>query len=81
MKNRFKQQYFKRSSVSLDDYTFWGVRMEILFRGFTKAEMFSIDQEFRQIIAKKKQDAATGGRLREVVVEKMQTDAFKDILQ
>ena len=74
----FKHQYIKKMDHRHEDCVFWGVKMEVLYRGFSKDDMFLIESEIRNVICRKKAEIARSGKLREISIERLDTLAFKD---
>lgn len=60
------------------DNVFWGVKMEVLFRGFSKDDMFRIESQIRDLICREKAEISASGKLREIAIERLDTLAFKD---
>lgn len=77
-KHFIQHRYCRRIKQNLDDYTFWGIRLEVLFRGFSPSEMFQIESEIRDLIARTKSQALKTAQLREVVLEHLIIKPFKD---
>lgn len=77
-KKAIQHRYCKRINHSLDNHSFWGIRLEVLFRGFSPAEMFQIESEIRDLISRKKADAVKSALLKEVVLENLIIKPFKD---
>jgi hypothetical protein len=74
-----QHRYMRRiPHYRIDDHPFWGVQMEVLFRGFSHSEMFRIEAEIRDLIARNKKKALDSGRLKEVVLHYIATKPFKD---
>jgi hypothetical protein len=73
-----QHRYCKRINQNLDNHTSWGIRLEVLFRGFSPSEMFRIEAEIRDLIARYKSQAIKSGQLKEVVLENLITKPFKD---
>jgi len=79
VKNKIiRHRYITRMDREPRDQTFWGVKMEVLFRGFSKEDMFAVESEIRDLICRRKQDILRSGKLREIVIERLDTLAFKD---
>ena len=74
----FVHRYIKNMDRCHEDQTFWGVKMEVLFRGFAKADMFRIEGKIRDLICLEKAEIAKSGKLREIAIERLDTLAFKD---
>lgn len=77
-KKVIQHRYVKRISNNLDSHIFWGIRLEVLFRGFSHREMFQIESELMDLIVRFKKNAADSGTLKEIVVENVITKPFKD---
>lgn len=73
-----RHHYCKKISHNLDNHIFWGIRLEVLFRGFSHREIFQIQSEIMDLIANFKKRAANSGQLKEIVVENLITKPFKD---
>lgn len=77
-KRVIQHRYCKRVNQNLDNHTCWGIRIEVLFRGYSPAEMFRIEAEIRDLIARYKYQAVKSGQLKETVLENLVTKPFKD---
>lgn len=77
-KKAVQHRYCKRINHNLDNHIFWGIRLEVLFRGYSPAEMFQIEAEIRELLARKKADAIKSAQLKEVTLENIVTKPFKD---
>jgi hypothetical protein len=75
-----RHQYIRRMDREHRDNTFWGVKMEVLFRGFSKSDMFIVESEIRDLICRRKREIQKSGKLREISIERLDTVAFKDVL-
>lgn len=77
-KKAIQHRYCKRINQRLENHTFWGIRLEVLFRGFSPAEMFQIEAELRDLISRRKTQALNSAQLKEVSLEALITKPFKD---
>lgn len=77
-KRVIQHRYCKRINHNLDNHSSWGIRIEVLFRGYSPAEMFRIEAEIRDLFARHKSQALKSGLLKEVVLENLITKPFKD---
>lgn len=73
-----RHRYIRKMDRQHRDCVFWGVKMEVLFRGFSKSDMFVVESEIRDLICRRKQEIQKTGKLREICIERLDTTAFKD---
>lgn len=78
MKN-FRVAYVKKAS-DFDKYTHFGIRAEILFRGFSKSDILRIEQRIRLKIWEEIELSRKCGRICEVTMDKFDVKPFKDEL-
>ncbi len=77
-KPAIQHRYVRRINRCLENHSSWGIRLEVLFRGFSPADMFRIEGKIRDLIAREKQAAFDTGELKEVVLHNLVTKPFKD---
>jgi len=81
MRPLWKHKYIRRILRSIRDHNFWGLRLEVLFRGFSPDEMFEIEGEIRQIISRRKQNALDNAKLAEIQIVRLESKPFRDEFQ
>lgn len=74
----FGHFYLKRIGARAETHSFWGLKMEVLFRGFSKADMFRIESRIRDLIHEEKIAIMNGRKLQEIQIERIDTKPFKD---
>lgn len=79
MRNKvIRHRYIRKMDRQHRDNVFWGVKMEVLFRGFSMADMFIVESEIRDLICRRKREILKSAKLREITIERLDTTAFKD---
>lgn len=80
MKNKYFRVSYVKKVRDFDEYSAFGIRAEILFRGFTKDEILRVEQRIRAKIYEEIELSRKSGRVRDVVMEKFDVKPFKDEL-
>lgn len=80
MKNKTWRVAYVRKVGDFERYTHFGIRAEILFRGFSKDEILQVEQRIREKIWEEIARSRKSGRVRDVVMEKFEVKPFKDQL-
>ena len=80
MRPLFRHKYIAKDRGNMDCRRFWGLQLEVLFRGYSHKEMFEIEALIADLVANLKQKARKSGELKEIQIEEMRTRAFKDVL-
>lgn len=70
------RRYLKRNRS--DDHSFFGLRLEVLFRGYSASEMLRIESDFREFVKVKKMQSLKPGNLREVTMHDLTIKPFWD---
>lgn len=79
MSKAFRVAYVKKIG-NWERYTHFGMRIEILYRGFTAHEILNIEQRIRIKICQELELSRKSGRVCEVTLDKFDTKPFKDEL-
>lgn len=76
----FRARYVKGATLDFNCYTHFGIKAEILCRGFTKDQILKLEQEILELIHEKIKDSRKSGRVRDVSIERFDVKPFKDEL-
>lgn len=74
----FKVRYVKGAVLDFNCYSHFGIKAEILCRGFNKDEILRLESEILGLIQAKIKESRKSGRVRDVVVERFDVRPFKD---
>jgi len=70
--------YLRRIGSRSETHSFWGIKAEFLFRGYSKDEMFQMESRILDLIHEEKIKIMNGNKLREITIERLDSIPFKD---
>ena len=71
-----RHSYRKRRRA--ESHSFFGLRVEVLFRGYSVRDMLRIESEFREFVRIQKEKSLKSGELREVIMHDLTVKPFWD---
>lgn len=76
----FNVRYVRGKNINSEGYTHYGMKFEILYRGFSKREILIIEQNIRLKIQSEIAKTRKSKQVCEVTLNKFDTKPFKDEL-